>query len=92
MQWFLRILAHAQSLVKKKDPLGNTNKENAQKINQVTCVETIWESWFGKLYAGTTGKSLVMPMVGYKSSHFSRLMEDLVGWLQDSWKRVQNAT
>ena len=31
MQWFLRILAHEQSVVKRKDPLGNTNKGNAQK-------------------------------------------------------------
>ena len=75
MQWFLRFLAHEQSVVKRKDPLGNINKGNAQK-NQVTCVEAIWESWFGKLCAGTTGKFLVMPMVGCKSNHFSRLMEE----------------
>ena len=31
MQWFLRFLAHAQSVVKRKDSLGNTYKENAQK-------------------------------------------------------------
>ena len=52
------------------------------------------------LYAGTTGKkNPVTTLIGYKSSHVSRLMEEnpettsaLVDWLHNSLKRVQNAT
>ena len=44
-------------------------------------------------------KKPVKTLIGYKSSHVSRLMEEnletasaLIGWLKDSQKRVQNAT
>ena len=43
------------------------------------------------LYASTTGKKTVKTLIGYKSSHVSRLMEEnletasaLIGWLKDS--------
>ena len=74
-------------------------QDNAEKVDQVTCKEAIWESWFGKLYAGSTGKKTVTHLIACKDSHFFQLMEEnlerassIIGWLQDSKNRVQNAT
>ena len=74
-------------------------QDNAEKVDQVTCKEAIWDSWFGKLYAGSTGKKTVTHLIACKDSHFFQLMEEnlerassIIGWLQDSKNRVQNAT
>ena len=43
---------------------------------------TVWEtgySWFGKLWASTTGKHLVISLIVWKSSHCSWLMEEHQG-------------